>query len=736
MKNQKRLFTLAIAMLFSVMFSKAQTVSCSFTVVSTTNDYEIRCNNPTVLLTTSVTSGGPFIYTWSTSCGNFTGPSASFTAQCSGQVVGTTTNGCSFTQTFAVTQNLISPTVAVTPTVMSITCSTVAPSTFTGTSNLGPNVTSNWFQIVGTNTIYVGTPQTTINIFQPSAAGVYWFVSVNNLNGCASTRSVQVNSSVGLPTFTVTSPSNFTVGCATTSLTSIQVSSVVTDPANQPVNYAYVPPPGTATPVFTINPNLNNISVPGTYVVYVRDITNNCTVSQSISIIQNIIPPNIDFIQPLSSLSCRNPSMVLNGISNNPNTSITWTVPASPSPSINPTPNATVNINPSVSGSTANITVIGIFTVGAVDINNQCRATKTVQINQDLRLPVFFISAQTNSVITCKNPDVVIIPVVSTVIAFNLIPTYTWIPPVGPPVPGSQYNSIAAGSHSAISMSSVNGCTTTASYIIASDLINPALNPAGNFTLDCNTNPTVSIIPSITGTTTGFTYSWTVPFGALTSNLTSSLLTTNQIGTYSIVVTNTINGCKSNITYEVVPGSITASFTANEYSGFAPFVATFINNSQTSTGASSIISTWGFGNGVVTNTILNSTIQSHTYTAAGTYSVLLTVRKGACIDTALRIIKVELPSKMEVPNVFTPNGDKVNDFFRILATNLSEVDAKIYDRWGNVVYQVISESGNIEWDGKNLQGAECPSGTYFYIIKAKGKDGEEYDQKGNVSLFR
>ncbi|MBA3664626.1 MAG: gliding motility-associated C-terminal domain-containing protein, partial [Bacteroidetes bacterium] len=40
------------------------------------------------------------------------------------------------------------------------------------------------------------------------------------------------------------------------------------------------------------------------------------------------------------------------------------------------------------------------------------------------------------------------------------------------------------------------------------------------------------------------------------------------------------------------------------------------------------------------------------------------------------------------------------------------------------------------WDGKNQGGKECPSGTYFYIIKSTGKDGKAYDQKGNVSLYR
>ncbi|MDO8998115.1 MAG: gliding motility-associated C-terminal domain-containing protein, partial [Bacteroidota bacterium] len=93
-------------------------------------------------------------------------------------------------------------------------------------------------------------------------------------------------------------------------------------------------------------------------------------------------------------------------------------------------------------------------------------------------------------------------------------------------------------------------------------------------------------------------------------------------------------------------------------------------------------------------------------------------------------------SKLEVPNVFTPNGDGSNDVFFLKVANISEINAVIFDRWGNKVYESTSTTGNIAWDGKNMSGKELPVGTYFYIIKGKGKDGTEYDTKGNVSLYR
>jgi gliding motility-associated-like protein len=718
-------------------------VQASFVIVNPSNDYTVTCINPNVLLTASVTNGVPLTFTWFPSCtGTVSSASMNFTQSCSGFVVGTSSTGCTMTQSFTIFQDFTSPTVAVTPTVLNINCNSAA-STFTGTSNLGPNVTTNWYQVVGTNTLYVGVPQGTLNTFLPGQPGIYWFESVNNLTGCRSTKSVQVTASVGIPIFTVTSSTNFTIGCSTSSVTSMQVSNVITSPAaNAPCTYTFVPPAFSGTPTtFTSNPNQNNITVPGTWVVYVYDQTNNCVSSQSISIIQNTIAPNVNFLQPLSLLTCRDASMVLTGISSNSNTTITWTVPAVPSNSINPTPTASVYINSAITGATNNITALGTWTVGAVDNNNLCRATKTVQILQDVRVPKFTASAASNSIINCKDPNVLIVPVIVNTLAVALVPTYTWTPPTGGDYPGSSFNTTAAGPHTVTSMSSVNGCTANATYNVASDLTPPALIQGLTYTLDCGTNPTVAITAAISGATTGLTFNWTsFPAGVVVSNPSVATIVGTKTGDYGVVVTNTINGCKSAAGYDVIQGELSVDFTPSQINGYAPLAVTFVNNSASSFNTGSMVATWSYGNGgVLTNTYTNGSTPvtpSTIYTAAGTYSVWLKVDKGSCTGTKVKIITVEVPSKLEVPNVFTPNGDKVNDTFRLIAANLGDINATIFDRWGNKVYEVVSGTGNIAWDGKNMAGKECPAGVYFYMIKATGKDGQEYDLKGNVTLFK
>ncbi len=69
----------------------------------------------------------------------------------------------------------------------------------------------------------------------------------------------------------------------------------------------------------------------------------------------------------------------------------------------------------------------------------------------------------------------------------------------------------------------------------------------------------------------------------------------------------------------------------------------------------------------------------------------------------------------ELPNVFTPNGDGRNDFFKpVRHSYIKDIDLKIYNRWGAVVFETSDLL--IKWDGKNKDSNQpCPDGTYYYV---------------------
>jgi gliding motility-associated-like protein len=144
---------------------------------------------------------------------------------------------------------------------------------------------------------------------------------------------------------------------------------------------------------------------------------------------------------------------------------------------------------------------------------------------------------------------------------------------------------------------------------------------------------------------------------------------------------------------------------------------------------------WNFGNG--TSSVTPSGVSPQVvYSLPGTYTITAYAGKGTCLASTTRTIQVELPSELVIPNVFTPNGDHVNDIFFLKTANLSKISVWIFDRWGHKVYELVSESGNIAWDGKNQYGVEVAEGTYMVIIKAEGSDGKTFNHKGNLSLFR
>lgn len=94
----------------------------------------------------------------------------------------------------------------------------------------------------------------------------------------------------------------------------------------------------------------------------------------------------------------------------------------------------------------------------------------------------------------------------------------------------------------------------------------------------------------------------------------------------------------------------------------------------------------------------------------------------------------ELPV-FNVPNVFTPNGDNVNDLFRPDIQNMAVAKIFIYNRWGGLVFST-DDAATVFWDGTDESGDESPEGVYFYVIKTEHTDGTTFESAGQVTLLR
>lgn len=203
---------------------------------------------------------------------------------------------------------------------------------------------------------------------------------------------------------------------------------------------------------------------------------------------------------------------------------------------------------------------------------------------------------------------------------------------------------------------------------------------------------------SVTLTATG-----TGPF-TWNNNVTNGVaFTPTQTATYSVSASS--GGCTAtdNVTV-TVSNYPTADFTFTPTSGLAPLLVTFNNQSQ---GNANYI--WNFGNGVVQNSATTADVTT-TYAAGGVYTTTLIANNNGCIDSISYSITVFENGPIEIPNVFSPNDDTVNDVYSLNLTSAKAVNAIILNRWGNVVYQITQV--NQTWDGKS-NGIECSEGVYF-----------------------
>jgi len=110
-----------------------------------------------------------------------------------------------------------------------------------------------------------------------------------------------------------------------------------------------------------------------------------------------------------------------------------------------------------------------------------------------------------------------------------------------------------------------------------------------------------------------------------------------------------------------------------------------------------------------------------------------------CKDTICKPINNRFARKIIPYNVFTPNNDSQNDEFLIDGDGIEEYGIKIFNRWGERIYE--STDITQSWNGKvDNTGATCPEGTYFYIINYKFIFGEENEGlgpiEGQVELIR
>lgn len=728
----------------STVFNVTAPAIASFSL-NTIGVATLTCINPSVTISAINTSTlGNITYTWMP--GNVNGTTFNATSVGVYTVIGQdlVAGSCPITQTFAVTQNTTVPNMTVTPATTQTLLCNGSCKTFTAISTGTSNIVGTWNDIGG---VIVG-PSGTPLILCANSPGTYTASFCSSITGCCNQTTVAVVSNTSIPTLTITptTMNGFTINCTNPKVVMVINSSGTL----APIGYTWTPlsnPSASTTPAaggFTA-------SVPGQYEAAFHD-GNLCTVTTTVTVFIDTLRPSPLSMTDLPSnsytINCFTPSLVATALTNpmlSPS-SYSWTTPGPLTLPYNTISVSMGNITSSVTGVT--------YTVSAMGANG-CLGKAKVSFYKDIYIPNY-TPVSTPSAITCGNPCVAMSPFSTTTTPISF--TLTSPPPTQTATTAGALMCIP-GTYTMNYINQLNGCGKTATVAVAQNVIPPAINVPAIVYLPCGQTTTIVSANTVTTSNT-YSYTWTGPAGSAMSCLGGTACASpsvNMPGYYVVDIFNTVNGCTSTNTIFVEPGILHVDFTANPYTGFAPLSVNFDNTtSLSSTSGGTVQTIWNYGNGITFTASGTSASYSLTgapdgstiYQSAGNYTVTLLVQQitglplapgmppNACIGTATAVIHVELPSELEIPNVFTPNGDGVNDVFFLQTTNLTEITCLIYDRWGVKMYDVTSDKGNIAWDGKNFGNKDVPAGTYFYIIKAKGKDLKDYEYKGTVTLFR
>lgn len=540
----------------------------------------IDCNNPTVTLDASGSTGqGTLSYEWSN---NET--TANIIASTAGTYTVTITdgdNGCSSTFSIVVSQGGDAPIVNIVASETEFSCSTSSIN-LDASGSTGQGVLSYEWSTSSTNA--------SINIVNPNT----FTVTVTDEQGCTSSGEITISTDSSVPNVIIT-PSSSEFNCIFDNIILDASSSTGTGPL-----LSYQWQDGSTT---------NNISInqPGTYTVTITD-NNGCSSNSSITIGENLTEPVADITSNAGTvLNCEVTSIILDatGSSGQGALDYVW----------------------SQGSTTSTITIVtpGKYRVTITDSANGCTAFTEIEITEDTVPPVLDLTS-TGSILDCNVTSININAGNST---GQGALEYQWNNGSGSTNPFITVTN--AGTYTVTITDPVNSCTATGFVNVEQDTLSPDIEiEATDSVLNCN-------VSSITLEAVGFlapsfvSYLWN-------DNSTAASIDITSPGTYSVTVTQNINGCTSSasITIEENLISPVAEINANLGTILNCNTPSILLDASGSTGQDTLDYVWSEG----------STTSSIIIVNPGTYTVIVTDTNG-CSSSA----EIEITESNAAPNV-------------------------------------------------------------------------------------
>jgi gliding motility-associated-like protein len=292
--------------------------------------------------------------------------------------------------------------------------------------------------------------------------------------------------------------------------------------------------------------------------------------------------------------------------------------------------------------------------------------------------------------------------------------TYQWSPAVG-----LSSSTISNPTLNPTVITTYTLTVTTATGCTASDEV--VVNVFPGFNLNTSSGTTICIGQSIALSASGAdSYSW-IPESSLQNPQSPNPQASPTLNTTYTVTATDNDGCTASATVvvNVFPQTLNASVDTLICKGeslilYAPAGSDFewVYQQQ-------VISTAGTANA---NTIIG-----------GTHTLNYSDENGCNASKQYNILINNDCDFVQLPNAFTPNGDGKNDIFRIIGVGVKSYNLKIFNRWGQLLYE--TNDTNSGWNG-TINGTDAEMGTYVYVLQAELQNGNQVTKYGNVSLLR
>lgn len=299
--------------------------------------------------------------------------------------------------------------------------------------------------------------------------------------------------------------------------------------------------------------------------------------------------------------------------------------------------------------------------------------------------------------------------------------TYSWFPGGSVFNPSSQVTGavppLGSTQYFVVVTDTVSGCLDTAFVNVAASVTTLVVN-AGPDTTICPGTPTQL---NATGASQ---YTWTPGATLSSTNVANPVAFPTVTTTYAVTGTSACaSGSSTDSVKVIVPVVPPLSSTAGSNQTVCVGEA-FTLSGAASGGFGNNVYMWSMVSGTAIDSVINpgSPTTSVNAIASGSnvYAFQVIDRCGVVSNDTV-VIDVLLDCQLIIPNIFTPNGDGVNDEFLVSGNGIKSFSMTIYNRWGIKVYQ----SDDI---AKGWNGGNSADGTYYAIIKAETINGKTIDK--------